>query len=180
VSSVQGSPSHLPSPSLLAPKGHYRRSSFSVDDESDPVIGHVTSNGKFGCLDPNCSDVSFGRHADFRRHYDHVHASKKIEFFCVVDGCPRSKKPVGKSKGRSFGAREDKMKEHVRTVHETHRKRKRDTKNATTEQEEVVKDEAEELEEREGGHSEGDDYEDRQSKKRRILEVSEVPHVWTR
>jgi hypothetical protein len=44
--------------------------------------------------------------------------SRKIEIFCTIDGCARSKKPAGRSKGRGFGAREDKMKEHVRTVHE--------------------------------------------------------------
>jgi hypothetical protein len=58
--------------------------------------------------------------ADFRRHYEHTHAAKKAEYFCTIDGCPRSIRPSGngRSKGRSFGSREDKMREHVRTVHE--------------------------------------------------------------
>jgi hypothetical protein len=43
-----------------------------------------------------------------------------------VDGCTRSKRPTSKSKGRGFGIRDDKMREHVRTVHEKAGKRKRD------------------------------------------------------
>jgi hypothetical protein len=101
----------------LVSKRRPRRSSLSVDEHIDPIIGYITSRGKFKCFDASCQDVSFGRQADFRRHYDHTHVSKKVEFYCTFDGCIRSRKPAGRSKGRSFGAREDKMREHVRTVH---------------------------------------------------------------
>jgi hypothetical protein len=105
------------SPLLPAPKRRRRHSSLPDDEQPDPIIGFVTSSGKFKCFDPNCQDISFGRQADFRRHYDHTHVSMKVEFYCTFDGCTRSRKPAGKSKGRSFGTREDKMKEHERTVH---------------------------------------------------------------
>lgn len=102
---------------LSVPKKRRRSSNLSTDDQADPVIGHVTLSGKFKCLSTNCDDVSFGRQADFRRHYEHNHVAQRVEYYCIVDGCQRSRKPFGKSKGRGFGAREDKMKEHVRTVH---------------------------------------------------------------
>jgi hypothetical protein len=41
---------------------------------------------------------------------------------------------MGKSKGRSFGTREDKMREHVRTVHMKSGKRKRDGSDVTIEE----------------------------------------------
>jgi hypothetical protein len=113
------------SPLLPAPKRRRRRSSLPDDEQPDPIIGFVTSSGKFKCFDPNCQDISFGRQADFRRHYDHTHVSRKVEYYCTFDGCTRSRKPTGKSKGRSFGTREDKMKEHERTVHMKSSKAKR-------------------------------------------------------
>jgi len=121
-------PASSRSPHTLLPRRRrLRQPSDSSNDISDPVIGQVTSLGKFKCLDTGCLDLKFGRQADFRRHWENVHAPRKIEFFCPVDGCHRSKRPnTGKkSKGRSFGAREDKMREHVKTVHEKRGKRKR-------------------------------------------------------
>ncbi|EAT89993.1 hypothetical protein SNOG_03262 [Parastagonospora nodorum SN15] len=108
------------SPLLPTPRKRRRPSTLSPTSPSDPVVGHVTAAGKFRCSDTTCADLSFGRQADFRRHYEHAHAAKKMEYFCTVDGCARSQRPAGggRSKGRSFGSREDKMREHVRTVHE--------------------------------------------------------------
>jgi hypothetical protein len=128
-SSISRSDHHCPqqAPSLLlpAPKKRRRPSTLSTSSShSDPVVGHVTRGGKFKCLDAKCQDISFGRQADFRRHYDHTHVTKKVEYYCPVVGCQRSRKPAGKSKGRSFGTREDKMREHVRTVHESRKRRK--------------------------------------------------------
>lgn len=95
-----------------------RRSSPSPDIVSDPIIGQVTRSGKFRCLDPGCDDLTFGRQADFKRHFENVHAPRKMEYFCPEEGCARSRSPAnGKSKGRSFNGRKDKMEEHVRNVH---------------------------------------------------------------
>jgi hypothetical protein len=52
--------------------------------------------------------------------------AKKLEVYCTVEGCSRSRFPTGKSKGRSFGSREDKMREHYRTVHVKNAKKKAD------------------------------------------------------
>jgi hypothetical protein len=43
--------------------------------------------------------------------------SRSVAVFCSIEGCARSRRPEGGKKGRGFGAREDKMREHVRTVH---------------------------------------------------------------
>jgi hypothetical protein len=137
-SQVYRSPSHPPlSPLLPVQKRRRRRPELSLDEYADPIIGHVTSSGKFKCFDANCSDITFGRQADFRRHYDHTHISKKVEYFCTVDGCTRSRKPEGKSKGRSFGAREDKMREHVRTVHRSGKRKRDGGDEESTDQEEL-------------------------------------------
>ncbi|KAH7410341.1 hypothetical protein DE146DRAFT_347940 [Phaeosphaeria sp. MPI-PUGE-AT-0046c] len=115
---------HSHGPILSTPKKRQRPSNHLTDENSDPVVGHVTLTGKFKCLNAKCHDVSFGRQADFRRHYEHNHAAKRMEYYCIVNGCQRSRKPSGRSKGRGFGAREDKMKEHFRTVHEQGKRRK--------------------------------------------------------
>jgi hypothetical protein len=125
-SKLHRSPSHPLLSPLHPARKRRRRSDIATQDQSDPIIGHVTSSGKFKCFDDSCFDLSFSRQADFRRHYDHTHMSKKVEIFCTVEGCTRSRKPSGRSKGRSFGARDDKMREHVRTVHEKVGKKKRD------------------------------------------------------
>jgi hypothetical protein len=70
--------------------------------------------------------------------------SGKIEIFCTVDGCTRSRKPAGRSKGRGFGAREDKMKEHVRTVHEKVGKKRDGMGDGTCGEEEEEEEEEEE------------------------------------
>lgn len=88
------------------------------DSEPEVITGHVLASGKFKCSDPTCDDLRFGRQADFRRHHTNVHMKKKIEYFCTVTGCDRSRKPSKKGKGRSFGNRRDKMEEHVRNIHE--------------------------------------------------------------
>ncbi|KAF1838163.1 hypothetical protein BDW02DRAFT_565204 [Decorospora gaudefroyi] len=107
----------------------HRPTSPSPSCSADPVIGQVTLSGKFKCLDPECDnadDLTFGRQADFKRHYENVHAGRSVEYFCPKDGCPRSKRPGGgKSKGRSFKGRKDKMNEHLRTVHHADKKKKR-------------------------------------------------------
>jgi hypothetical protein len=113
------SSSHQPHPSLLPSSSRKRRRHPSHEvDHSDPIVGLVTASGKFRCSNSDCSDLSFGRQADFRRHYEHQHALRKVLYFCPVNGCSRSNGGGTGRKGKSFGTREDKMREHVRTVHE--------------------------------------------------------------
>jgi hypothetical protein len=93
--------------------------SRSPSASTDPIIGQVTLAGKFTCLDPACAndDLTFGRQADFKRHYENLHAGRSVEYFCPEAGCLRSRNASGGKKGRSFKGRKDKMKEHLRTVH---------------------------------------------------------------
>ncbi|KAF2845417.1 hypothetical protein T440DRAFT_276682 [Plenodomus tracheiphilus IPT5] len=103
-----------------SPQLQHRRDSAlaPLEEPSDCIIGHVTLSGKFMCSHTDCDDLRFGRQADFKRHYENVHAKMVVEYFCPKTGCVRSRNPVGKtSKGRSFKGRKDKMEEHVRTVH---------------------------------------------------------------
>ncbi|KAF2195106.1 hypothetical protein K469DRAFT_497458, partial [Zopfia rhizophila CBS 207.26] len=88
----------------------------SQASERPTVIGHMLSNGKIRCPHPNCRGITFGRNADFRRHYTNHHASAKQEFWCTELGCNRSP-PVGGGRGRSFGNRKDKRDEHLRNLH---------------------------------------------------------------
>ncbi|KAH7080808.1 hypothetical protein FB567DRAFT_595144 [Paraphoma chrysanthemicola] len=140
------SPSHpslSPSPPRTTHKRRRRPSLVSnASSTSDPIIGSVTKTGKFLCSRPTCTEVSFARQADFRRHWENAHAKGKLEYFCQYPGCARSKKPAGKAKGKSFGAREDKMREHMRTVHYKERKKGGFTRDAGEEDE--VKDEDDE------------------------------------
>lgn len=93
-----------------------------------------------------------------------MHAPLKKEFFCSVMGCPRSKKPSKGGKGRSFGAREDKMREHYKTVHEKS-KRKRAEADDVTDQDEQKND--------------GYDSDEKQSKKPRTTGMYQGSTMWT-
>jgi hypothetical protein len=88
-----------------------------VDLPGDSTIGTIDKDEKFKCLAASCYDMSFARQADFRRHYENTHMPSKLEYFCPMEGCPRSRKPTGAREGRSFGAREDNMTEHFLMVH---------------------------------------------------------------
>lgn len=117
--------SQSPSPESQQ-KRRRRLQTPTSDSESEVITGHVLASGKFKCSKLECADLRFGRQADFRRHHNNVHALKKTEYFCTVNGCDRSKRPSKKGKGRSFGIRRDKMEEHVQTVHfKESKKRKR-------------------------------------------------------
>lgn len=102
-----------------------RKQTPPSDSESEHVTGYVLASGKFKCSDSECAGLRFGRQADFRRHFTNAHAAKILEFFCPVRGCERSKNPLKKSRGRSFGGRKDKMKEHVQNMHYKLSSRKR-------------------------------------------------------
>lgn len=95
------------------------------DSGSDRISGHVLASGKFMCADLECDDLRFGRQADLKRHLANFHGVEKTEYFCTVEGCDRSRRPSGKSKGRSFGAKKDKMEEHVQAVHSKRSRRER-------------------------------------------------------
>ena len=115
--------SQLPPPTKQL-EHHRRVSSSPLNSDSEAVIGYVIASNKFKCSDPKCVGLHFGRLADFKRHRTHVHDLAKEEYFCTVAGCERSKAPLKKSKGRSFGARKDKMEEHVQTMHNKESKKR--------------------------------------------------------
>jgi hypothetical protein len=85
--------------------------------------------GKFKCLKAVClnngENMTFNRHADFKRHYDNMHAGRCIEHFCPESGCPRSRNPEGGKKGRGFKGRKDKMNEHCKAVHHKESKKRK-------------------------------------------------------
>jgi hypothetical protein len=88
-----------------------------VDLPGNSTIGTIDKDEKFKCLAVSCYDMSFARQADFRQHFENEHMPTKLEYFCPREGCPRSRKPTGSRKAKSFGTRQDKMTEHLRTVH---------------------------------------------------------------
>lgn len=119
-----------PSPSTTPPTGSApapvppRRQRATRTDEP---IGLVFENKrKFKCNKTDCKDLTFGRMADLRRHYDQTHATHRVQFYCSVSGCSRSHAPTG-GRGRSFGTRKDKRDEHERTVHKKEREYRRDS-----------------------------------------------------
>jgi hypothetical protein len=101
---------------LFARRKSWLSMSF-VDLPDNSTIGTIDKDGKIGCLAGPCRNISFARQADFRRHYEKAHMPAKLEYFCPNEGCPRSREPTGAIKGKSFGAREDRMIEHFQTVH---------------------------------------------------------------
>ena len=106
-----------------------RRTSNSPSSRTDPIIGQVTLAGKFKCLNEAClddgDDLTFNRHADFKRHHENIHARRSIEYFCPESGCVRSRNPVGGKKGRGFRGRKDKMNEHHKAVHHKEGKKRK-------------------------------------------------------
>lgn len=100
---------------LSAQRSH--RLGYSTESESDMIVAHFLASGRFKCADLMCEELRFGRQADLRRHLQNVHGSYKREYFCVVAGCDRSKKPSKGGKGHGFGFRKDKFDEHIRTIH---------------------------------------------------------------
>lgn len=81
------------------------------------VIGVILSNGsvrndKYRCHEPLCSGATFNRLADLKRHHSTRHAEARPEYWCPIDGCPRSL-----NGGEEAFSRRDKMKDHLRRVH---------------------------------------------------------------
>lgn len=75
-----------------------RRSSTHVSTR----IGTITTTEDpkefaFGCVEPNCSDRSFSRVCEFRRHFQENHTADRTHFWCTVVGCQRSKGRGGES-----------------------------------------------------------------------------------
>jgi len=125
-STVQNTANHVsqfshpsPPPSAQSPERPDLRLSRATRDENP--IGLVYSNKrKFKCSKSTCSDLTFGRMADLRRHYDQTHARHRVQYYCGFDGCSRSHAQTG-GRGRSFGTRKDKRDEHERNVHKMQR-----------------------------------------------------------
>lgn len=114
------------SSSSVPPQQRRKAQNLDLNQEQDRITGYVFASGQFGCAQSECADFRFGRQADYRRHHTVAHAKKaRSEYFCTVEGCDRSRKPRKGGKGHSFGNREDKMQEHVKTVHLEYRKTKR-------------------------------------------------------
>ncbi|KZM23323.1 metal ion binding [Ascochyta rabiei] len=82
------------------------------NEAATTTIGSVLSNGKFTCNNSKCSDLSFARQAELRRHHATLHAPHKPEFWCQVPACPRSME----AGNRPFH-RKDKLAAHTRSMH---------------------------------------------------------------
>lgn len=129
------SPQSSRSPTLSSPTSpphanrRRRHKSDPPTNRTDPIIGQVTLSGKFKCLKETClnngEDMTFNRHADFKRHYDNTHAGRCVEYFCQEPGCPRSRNPEGGKKGRGFKGRKDKRNEHYKAVHQKESKKRK-------------------------------------------------------
>lgn len=63
--------------SCNTPQGSDRPPSPSLESDSDPVIGHITRLGKFRCLTNRCDDLTFGRQAELKRHYETSHGPQQ-------------------------------------------------------------------------------------------------------
>lgn len=64
------------------------------------------------CHFPGCEEQSFGRWAEFTRHYNGAHAVKLTKYWCPQAGCTRSE-----AGGNRPFPRKDKRDEHVRKMH---------------------------------------------------------------
>ncbi|KAH9873061.1 hypothetical protein J1614_005458 [Plenodomus biglobosus] len=89
----------------------------SVDNTSTPTIGYVCdkedSGYVFKCGNCACSDKSYGRWADLKRHYEGAHAGvRRATYWCEVQGCDRSQ-----AYGDQPFRRKDHLTLHVRKVH---------------------------------------------------------------
>ncbi|KAF2854096.1 DUF339-domain-containing protein [Plenodomus tracheiphilus IPT5] len=84
-----------------------------IGDARFHTIGYVCDEEDkeyvFKCGDLGCSDKSFGRWTDLKRHYEGAHAvARRATFWCAVQGCDRSE---------AFGdrpfPRKDKLADHL-------------------------------------------------------------------
>jgi uncharacterized C2H2 Zn-finger protein len=66
----------------------------------------------FRCTFSRCRAKTFGRWADFHRHYNGAHAFEKTVFWCPVEQCSRSE-----GGGHRGFPRKDKMMVHVEKMH---------------------------------------------------------------
>jgi hypothetical protein len=109
----------VPSPRQPAPQHRRRGRTLARTDRSEETIGFVlVDKKKFKCSNsnPDCKELTFGRLADLRRHFEQNHSTGGEEYYCHYSGCSRSHAPTG-GRGRSFGSRKDKRDEHERNVH---------------------------------------------------------------
>lgn len=81
------------------------------------IIGYILSNGtnqvdKYKCHMPSCSEATFGRLADLKRHRASRHGAMRKSYWCPVSGCERSLN----GGGRPF-PRKDKMFQYLSQKH---------------------------------------------------------------
>ncbi|KAF9691863.1 hypothetical protein EKO04_010086 [Ascochyta lentis] len=103
-----------PAPHMLTPRTN------DSQDTKPVIIGLLLSDGntrndRYQCPFSTCTELTFGRPAELKRHHASCHkgyGSKKPQYWCPVSGCDRSK--VG-HKG-SF-PRKDKMMDHLERAH---------------------------------------------------------------
>jgi hypothetical protein len=95
----------------------YRRSNgMEVNtNHSDGIvatIGSVLNNGEFTCTNDRCTGITFRRCAELRRHYETLHDTNRVDFWCDIPTCRRSK-----GHGREAFHRMDNLVAHMRTAH---------------------------------------------------------------
>lgn len=84
------------------------------------VLGYLLSdvdggNERYQCPFPTCTETTFGRPAELKRHHASCHkgfGTKKPKYWCPISGCERSKT----GDGDSF-PRKDKMMDHLERMH---------------------------------------------------------------
>jgi hypothetical protein len=89
-------------------------SSSSIQPTQCNIIGHLFADDRWGCPYPSCSDITFGRKTELKRHHASCHkgfGGDEPQFWCPVDGCERS------IQGGEPFPRQDKMVDHLKRVH---------------------------------------------------------------
>ncbi|KAF2125739.1 hypothetical protein P153DRAFT_252257, partial [Dothidotthia symphoricarpi CBS 119687] len=81
-------------------------------DDGDVVVGYVLKNKKIKCRQQRCAFKTFGRQAEFERHYKNFHAAQKQQFWCHIISCNHAQ-----AKGGDPFPRKDKLIKHVREAH---------------------------------------------------------------
>jgi hypothetical protein len=108
------------SPSTTVPAAKKPRRTQGSHTNNEPIGYVYVDKSKFKCNEPDCKDLTFGRMADLRRHYEQTHSKNRVQYYCSVSGCQRSHASTS-GRGRSFGTRKDKRDEHERNVHKKER-----------------------------------------------------------
>jgi hypothetical protein len=111
--------SQLPRSSSQSPQPSTSTAGSPISSKT-VVLGHLLSdvdggNERYQCPFPTCTEVTFGRPAELKRHHASCHkgfGTKKPQYWCPVSGCRRSRA----GNGNSF-PRKDKMMDHLERMH---------------------------------------------------------------